>query len=67
VHHDGTNPAGGRPIGFWCPVCGYLVPAEERQPAAAPTCTGSTARTGRQHEPTPMRPLVTNWAPTAPP
>ena len=60
MHHDRTNPAGGRLIGFWCPVCGYLIPAEGRQPEAAPTCTGSQARTGRQHEPARMQALLTN-------
>jgi len=47
-----------RPIGFHCPVCGYLRPAEEPLPVATPLCAGSKARTGRQHAPTPMQPLL---------
>ncbi len=58
--HDRTNAADGRLIGSWCQVCGYLVPAEKRQPGAAPTCTGSKARTGRQHEPARMQALLIN-------
>jgi hypothetical protein len=45
-------------IGFHCPVCGYLRPAEADRPVPAPLCVGSTARTGKQHEPTPMQALV---------
>ncbi|SFT80719.1 hypothetical protein SAMN05660657_03212 [Geodermatophilus amargosae] len=53
---EGTSrqPADGEQIGFYCPVCGYLT-AQDRQPASAPTCAGSKARTGKQHEPTQMR------------
>jgi hypothetical protein len=58
VHHDCTNAAGGSLIGFWCLVCGYLLPAEERQAESAPTCTGSKARTGQQHEPARMQALL---------
>jgi hypothetical protein len=57
VHHNGTNAAGGRPVGFRCLVCGYLVPADKRRPGVAPTCAGSKVRTGRQHEPAQMQPL----------
>ena len=57
MHHNGTNAAGGRLVGFWCPVCGYLVPADKRRPGDAPTCAGSKARTGRRHEPAQMQPL----------
>ena len=60
VHHDRTDPAGGRLIGFWCSRCGSLVPAEKRQPEAAPTCAGSQARTGREHEPARMQALLIN-------
>jgi len=60
VHHHRTNAADGRLIGSWCQVCGYLVPAEKRQPGAAPMCTGSKARTGRQHEPARMQALLIN-------
>jgi rubrerythrin len=60
VHHDGTNAADGRLVDFWCLVCGYLLPAEKRQPEAAPTCAGSQARTGRQHEPARMQALLIN-------
>ena len=60
VHQDGTNPAGGRLIGFWCLVCGYLLPAGGRQPEPAPTCAGSKVRTGRQHEPVRMQALLIN-------
>jgi hypothetical protein len=49
--------SGGEVIGFYCPVCGHLLTAQDRQPASAPTCTGSKARTGKQHEPTHMRTL----------
>jgi hypothetical protein len=45
-------------IGFHCPVCGYLRPAEARRPVPAPLCAGSKARAGKQHDPTPMRALV---------
>jgi hypothetical protein len=48
-------PAGGALIAFYCPVCGSLRPAQNRQPAPAPTCAGSKARTGEQHEPAQMR------------
>ena len=51
-------------IGFPCPVCGLILPAGERRPMAAPRCAGSKAATGRQHAPTPMRPLVVHWATT---
>ena len=67
MHHDRTNPADGRVIGFWCPVCGSLVPAEKRQPASVPTCAGSKARTGWQHEPARMQALLINRAPPTPP
>ncbi len=55
---EGTSrqPAGGELIGFYCPVCGYLT-AQDRQPAPPPTCAGSKARTGKQHEPTQMTTL----------
>ncbi len=60
--HDAEDPsrppAGGALIAFYCPVCGSLRPAQDRQPASAPTCAGSQARTGEQHEPTPMQPLL---------
>lgn len=62
MQHDGTTPAGGRPVGFWCPVCGYLVPAGTRRPGVAPACAGSTARTGRPHELTRMQLLLINRA-----
>ena len=53
-----TPPAaGGRLIGFYCPVCGYLLRGENHQPSPAPMCAGSKARTGKQHESTPMPPL----------
>ena len=59
--HDAQDPsrqsAGGEVIGFHCPVCGYLLAAQDRQLAAAPTCAGSKARTGKQHEPTQMKHL----------
>ena len=45
-------------IGFHCPVCGFARPAETRRPVPAPVCAGSTARTGKQHEPTLMQALV---------
>src|SRR3954451_21803090 len=32
-----TPAADGKLIGFSCPVCGYLCPAETRQPAPAPS------------------------------
>ncbi len=63
--HDAQDPSrqsasgevsGGALIGFHCPVCGYLT-AQDRQPASAPTCAGSKARTGKEHEPTQMRTL----------
>jgi hypothetical protein len=54
----GTSAADGKLVGFSCPVCGYLRPAETRQPAPAPLCAGSKARTGRRHEPTPMVALL---------
>jgi hypothetical protein len=38
-------------IGFYCPVCGYLRSAEGCLPDPVPICAGSTARTGKQHEP----------------
>ena len=44
-------------IGFHCLVCGSLIRANEDQPVATPTCAGSKARTGRQHEPARMQPL----------
>jgi hypothetical protein len=44
-------------IGFSCPACGYLLPARARPPGPAPRCAGSTARTGKQHGPTPMQAL----------
>jgi hypothetical protein len=47
-----------RPIGFHCPVCGYLRPAEGPLQVATPLCADSKARTGQQHEPIPMRALV---------
>jgi hypothetical protein len=53
-----TPPAaGGRLIGFYCLVCGYLRRAENRRPSSAPMCAGSKARTGTQHEPARMEPL----------
>ena len=53
-----TAPAAGvQLIGFHCPVCGYLLRAENRQPSPAPLCAGSKARTGKQHESTLMQPL----------
>ncbi len=53
-----TPPAArGRLIGFYCPVCGYLLRAENRQPSSAPMCAGSKARTGKQHEPARMETL----------
>ena len=53
-----TPPAAGpQLIGFHCPVCGYLRPAETSRPVPAPLCAGSKARTGKQHEPTPMQAL----------
>ena len=61
--HPDLRPAGisltppSTLIGFHCPVCGYLLPAKQGRPSPAPRCAGSTARTGRQHEPTPMRAL----------
>ena len=63
VHrHDAEDPShqpvGGALIAFYCLVCGYLLAAQDRQPASAPTCAGSKARTGEQHEPTPMQPLL---------
>jgi hypothetical protein len=62
--HDAEDPSrqptSGELIGFCCPVCGYLLPAQDRQSASAPTCAGSKARTGKQHEPTRMRTLP--WA-----
>jgi hypothetical protein len=45
-------------IGFHCPVCGYLRPAEGPLQVATPLCADSKARTGQQHEPIPMRALV---------
>jgi len=45
-------------IGFHCPVCGYLRPAEEPPQVATPLCAGSKARTGQQHAPTPMQALL---------
>ena len=64
--HDAQDPSrpsasgkvsGGEVIGFYCPVCGHLLTAQDRQPAPAPTCAGSKARTGRRHEPTQMTTL----------
>jgi hypothetical protein len=53
-----TAPAAGvQLIGFHCLVCGYLLRANGAQPVATPTCAGSKARTGRQHEPARMQPL----------
>ncbi len=53
-----TPPAaGGRLIGFYCLVCGYLRRAENRRPSSAPMCAGSKARTGKQHEPARMETL----------
>jgi hypothetical protein len=45
-------------IGFYCPVCGFVLPAEGSRPMIAPLCAGSKAATGRQHAPTAVRPLV---------
>jgi hypothetical protein len=45
-------------IGFYCPVCGYLRSAEGYLPDPAPLCAGSTARTGRKHEPARMEALL---------
>jgi hypothetical protein len=54
-----TPPAaGGQLVGFHCLVCGSLLPAETRQPAPAPLCAGSKARTGKRHEPAPMVALL---------
>jgi hypothetical protein len=53
-----TPAADGKLVGFSCLVCGYLRPAKTRQPAPAPLCVGSKARTGRRHEPTPMVALL---------
>ncbi len=47
-------------IGFYCPVCGFARPAEERLQPSAPTCSGSKARTGRQHKPARMQALLIN-------
>jgi hypothetical protein len=44
-------------VGFHCPVCGFVLPAEESRPMRASLCAGSKARSGRQHAPTPMRTL----------
>ena len=52
-----TLAAGVQLIGFHCLVCGYLLRANEGHPVATPTCAGSKARTGRQHEPARMQPL----------
>ena len=47
-----TPPAAeAKLIGFYCPVCGYLRSAEGCLPDPVPICAGSTARTGRQHDP----------------
>ena len=57
---DPAGRSGTRPptlIGFHCLVCGYLRPAEGRLQVSAPMCASSKARTGRQHEPTPMKAL----------
>ena len=53
-------------IGFHCLVCGYLRPAETSRPPA-PVCAGSKARTGKQHEPTPMQGLVLGQGASASP
>jgi hypothetical protein len=53
-----TTPAAGvQLIGFHCLVCGYLLRVAEGRPVATPTCAGSKARTGKQHEPARMRPI----------
>ncbi len=53
-----TAPAAGvQLIGFHCLVCGYVLRANGGQPVATPTCAGSKARTGKQHEPALMQPL----------
>jgi hypothetical protein len=53
-----TPPAvGAQLIGFYCPVCGYLLRGENHQPSPAPMCAGSKARTGKQHEPARMKAL----------
>jgi hypothetical protein len=53
-----TPPAAGAQlIGFHCLACGYLLRAEEHPQSTAPTCVGSKARTGKQHEPVRMEPL----------
>ena len=54
VRVDNQRPA---LIGFHCPVCGLIPPAKGRRPMLAPLCAGPTARSGRPHTPTPMRPL----------
>ena len=51
-------------VGFHCPVCGFVLPAEGIRPIRAPLCAGSKVRCGRQHAPTPMRPLVVPQAST---
>jgi hypothetical protein len=54
----GASPAaGGKLAGFYCLVCGYVIPAEECRPVPAPVCAGSRTRTGRQHEPARMAKL----------
>ena len=53
-----TPPAaGGRLIGFYCLVCGYLRRAKNHQPSPTPMCASSKARTGTQHQPARMEPL----------
>jgi hypothetical protein len=54
-----TPPAAGAQlIGFHCLVCGSLLRAQNRQPSPAPMCASSKARTGKQHEPARMQPLL---------
>ena len=63
-----TAPSAGvQLIGFHCLVCGYVLRAANRHPSPAPMCAGSKARTGRQHEPTPMQGLVLGQGESASP
>ena len=34
-------------VGFHCPVCGLVLPAEGIRPIRTPLCAGSKARCGR--------------------
>jgi hypothetical protein len=53
-----TPAADGKLIGFHCLVCGYLLRGETRHPSPAPMCAGSKSRTGKQHEPARMKPIL---------